>query len=139
MTLDDAGPGVMTQRYHNKGRLIMLEANCIKFSLDIQNSLGIIMCNFHAFQSKTQGMTASVRIIFEHPWYIDTLYKVIHRCVMESSNLRLFIILKLGGHSLTSPKCKILRLNVTVIFYQLNFSDMKNMKLKKVSEQPTPA
>ena len=53
MTLDDVGPGVTTQRYHNNGRLIMLEVNCIKFSLGIQNSLGMIMCKFHARQSKT--------------------------------------------------------------------------------------
>ena len=58
--------------------------------------------------------------------YIDTLYKVIHRCVMESSNLRLFIPLKSGD-----TECKILRLNVSVIFNQLNFSDMKNMQLKQ--------
>ena len=62
MTLDDVGLGVTTQRYHNKGRLIMLEVNCINFSLDIQNALGIIMCKFHAFQSKTEGMAASVRV-----------------------------------------------------------------------------
>ena len=49
MTLDDVGPGVTTQRYHNNGRLIMLEVSCIKFSLNIQNSLGIIMCKFHAY------------------------------------------------------------------------------------------
>ena len=71
MTLDDVGLGVMTQCYHNNGRLIMLEVKCIKFSLDIQNSLGIIMCKFHAFQSKTEGMAASVRIFLEHPSYID--------------------------------------------------------------------
>ena len=70
MTLDDVGPGVTTQRYHNNGRLIMLEVNCIKFSLDIQNSLGIIMCKFHAFQSKTEGMTSYVRVFLEHPSYI---------------------------------------------------------------------
>ena len=64
VTLDDVGPGVTTQRYHNNERLIMLE---VKFSLDIQNSLGIIMCKFHAFQSKTEGMTASVRVFLEHP------------------------------------------------------------------------
>ena len=38
------GPGVTTQRYHYNGRLVMLEVNCIKFSLGIHNSLGIIMC-----------------------------------------------------------------------------------------------
>ena len=69
MTLDDVGPGVRTPRYYYKGRLIMLEANCIKFSLDIQNSLGIILCKFHAFQSKTEGMAASVCVFFEHPSY----------------------------------------------------------------------
>ena len=58
-----------TQRYHNNGRLIMLEVKCIKFSLEIQNSLGIIMCKFHAFQSKTEGMAASVRVFLEHPSY----------------------------------------------------------------------
>ena len=70
MTLDNIGPGVTTQHYHNNGRLIMLEVNCIKFSLDIQNSLGIIMCKFHAFQSKTKGMAASVSVFLEHPSYI---------------------------------------------------------------------
>ena len=66
----DVGPGVTTQRYYNNGCLIMLsEANCIKFSLDIQNSLGIILCKFHAFQSKTEGMAASVRVFFEYPSY----------------------------------------------------------------------
>ena len=70
MTLDDVGPGVTTQRYHNNGRLIMLEVNCIKFSLDIQNSLGINMCKFYAFQSKTEGMAAYVRVFLEHPSYI---------------------------------------------------------------------
>ena len=74
MTLDDVGPGVTTQRYHNNGCLIMLEVNCIKFSLDIQNSLGIIICKFYAFQSKTEGMAASVRIFFEHP-----SYRIIHQ------------------------------------------------------------
>ena len=69
VTLDDVGPGVTTQRYHNNGRLIMLEVKCIKFTLDIQNSLGIIMCKFHAFQSKTEGMAASVRVFLEHPSY----------------------------------------------------------------------
>ena len=68
-TLDDVGPGVTTQRYHNNGRLIMLEVNCIKFSLDIHNSLGIIMCKFLAFQSKTEGMAASIRVFLEHPSY----------------------------------------------------------------------
>ena len=34
-----------------------------------QNSLGIIMCKFHAFQSKTEGMAASVRVFLEHPSY----------------------------------------------------------------------
>ena len=72
MTLDDVGPGVTTQRYHNNGRLIMLEVKCIKFSLDIQNSLGIIMCKFHAFQSKTEGMAASVRVFLEHPSYLGS-------------------------------------------------------------------
>ena len=67
MTLDDVGPGVTTQRYYNNRRLIMLEANCIKFSLDIQNSLGIILCKFHAFQSKTEGMAASVRVFLNTP------------------------------------------------------------------------
>ena len=72
MTLDDVGPGVTTQRYHNNGRLIMLEVNCIKFSLGIQNSLGMITCKFHARQSKTEGMAASVRVFLEHPSYIGT-------------------------------------------------------------------
>ena len=72
MTLDDVVPGVAIQRYHNNGRLIMLEVNCIKFSLDIQKSLGIIMCKFHAFQSKTEGMAVSVRVFLEHPSYKDT-------------------------------------------------------------------
>ena len=67
MTLDGVGPDVTTQRYHNNGRLIMLEVNCIKFSLDIQNSLGIIMCKFHAFQSKTEGMAASVGVFLNTP------------------------------------------------------------------------
>ena len=70
MTLDDVGPGMRTQRYHNNGRLIMLEVNCINFSLDKQNSLGIIMCKFHTFQSKTEGMAASVRLFLEHPSYM---------------------------------------------------------------------
>ena len=69
MLLDDVGPVVTTQRYHNNGRLIMLEVKCIKFSLDILNYLGIIMCKFHAFQSKTEGMAASVRVFLEHPSY----------------------------------------------------------------------
>ena len=55
----------------------MLESSCIKFSLDIQNSLAIIMCKFHAFQSKTEGMAASVRVFFETPrtyiLYIDEM------------------------------------------------------------------
>ena len=63
MTLDDVGPGVTTQRYHNNGRLIMLEVKCIKFSLDIQNSLGIIMCKFHTFQSKIEGMACCLRFM----------------------------------------------------------------------------
>ena len=67
MTLDDVGPGVTTQRYNYNGRSIMLEVSCIKFSLDIQNSLGIVMCKFHTFQSKTEGMAASVRVFLEHP------------------------------------------------------------------------
>ena len=70
MTLDDVGPVVTTQSYHNNGRLIMLEVKCIKFSLDIQYSLGIIMCKFHAFQSKTEGMAASVRVFLEHTSYL---------------------------------------------------------------------
>ena len=73
MTLDDVGPGVTTQRYHNNGRLIMLEVKCIKFSLDIQNSLGIIMCKFHAFQSKIEGMAAYVRVFLEHPSYLQQI------------------------------------------------------------------
>ena len=73
MTLDDVGPGVTTQRYHNNGCLIMLEVKCIKILLDIQNSLGIIMCKFHAFQSKAEGMAASVRVFLEHPSYITNL------------------------------------------------------------------
>ena len=73
MTLDDFGPGVTTQHYHNNGRLIMLEVKSIKFSLDIQNSLGIIMCKFHTFQSKTEGMAASVRVFLEHPSYTSDL------------------------------------------------------------------
>ena len=74
MTLDDVEPGVTTQRYHNNGCLIMLEVNCIKFSLGIQNSLGMIMCKFHARQSKTEGIAASVRIFLEHPSY----YSIFH-------------------------------------------------------------
>ena len=73
MTLDDVGPGVTTQRYYNNGRLIMLEANCIKFPMDIQNSRGIILCKFHAFQSKTEGMAASVRVFLEYPSYLFIL------------------------------------------------------------------
>ena len=69
--LDDVGPGVTTQRYHNNGRLIMLEVKCIKFLLDIENSLGIIMCKFHVFQSKTEGMAASVRVFLEHLSYVE--------------------------------------------------------------------
>ena len=76
MTLDDIGPGVTTQHYHYKGRLIMLEVNCIKFSLDIQNSLVTIMCKFHAFRSKSEGMAASVCVFLEHPSYIYNL--IIH-------------------------------------------------------------
>ena len=75
MTLDDVGPGVTTQCYHNNGRLIMLEVNCIKFSLGIQNSLGIIMCKFHARQSKTEGMAASVCVFLEHPSYVPLWLK----------------------------------------------------------------
>ena len=71
MTLDDFGPGVTTKRYHNNGPLIMLEVNCIKFSLNIQNSLGIIMCKFHAFQSKNEEMAASVSVFFVHPSYVN--------------------------------------------------------------------
>ena len=71
----DVGPGVTAQRYHNNGRLIMLEVNCIKFSLGIQNSLGIIMSKFHARKSKTEGMAASVRVFLEHPSYIKPLIK----------------------------------------------------------------
>ena len=67
MTLDDVGPAVTTQRYHNNGRLIMLEVNCIKFSLGIQNSLGMIMCKFHARQSKTEGMAASAVYFLNTP------------------------------------------------------------------------
>ena len=75
----DVGPGVTTQRYHNNGRLIMLEVKCIKFSLDIQNFLGIIMCKFHAYQSKTEGMAASVRVFLEHPSYVEIyLYSVMN-------------------------------------------------------------
>ena len=70
MTLDDVGRGVTTQRCHNNGRLIMLEVNCIKFSLDIHTSLGIIMCKFHTFQSKTEGMAAPVHVFLEHPVYL---------------------------------------------------------------------
>ena len=66
MAFDDVGPGVPTVRYHNNGRLIMLEVNCIKFSLGKQNSLGMIMGKFHALQSKTEGMAASVRVFLEH-------------------------------------------------------------------------
>ena len=76
MTLDDVGPGVTTQRYYNNGPLIMLKANCIKFSLDIQNSLGIILCKFHAFQSKTEGMAASVHVFFEYPSYTEQEFVV---------------------------------------------------------------
>ena len=70
MTLDDVGPGVTTQRYHNNRRLIMLEVKSIKFSLDIQNFLGIIMCEFHASQSRTEGMATSVCVFLEHTSYI---------------------------------------------------------------------
>ena len=35
----------------------------------LENSLGIIMCKFHAFKSKTEEMAASVRVFFEHPSY----------------------------------------------------------------------
>ena len=52
----------------------MLEVNCIKFSLGIQNSLGMIMCKFHARQSKTEGMAASVRVFLEHPSYSFITY-----------------------------------------------------------------
>ena len=51
-TLDDVGPVVTTKRYHNNGRLIMLEVKCIKFSLDIQNSLGLLCANFTPFSQK---------------------------------------------------------------------------------------
>ena len=68
--LDDVGLGVTTQRYHNNGRLIMLEVKGIKFLLDIQNSLGISGCKFHAFQLKTEGMAASVCVFLEHPSYM---------------------------------------------------------------------
>ena len=78
MTLDDVGPGVTIQRYHNNGRLIMLEVKCITFSLDIQNSLGIIMCKFHTFQSETEGMAASVRVFLEHPSYKLKKVREIH-------------------------------------------------------------
>ena len=67
VTLDDVGPSVATQCYHNNRHLIMLEVSWIKFSLDIQNSVGIIMCKFHAFQSKTEGMAASVRVFLNTP------------------------------------------------------------------------
>ena len=30
----------------------------------------MIMCKFHARQSKTEGMAASVRVFLEHPLYI---------------------------------------------------------------------
>ena len=66
MTLDDVGSVVTTQCYDNNRRLIMFEVSCIKFSLEIQNSLGIIMCKFRAVLSKTEGMAASVRVFFEH-------------------------------------------------------------------------
>ena len=72
MTLDDVGPGVTTQRYHNNERLILLEVNSIIFSLYIHNSLGISMCKSHAFQSKTEEMAASVRVFLKHPSYRDT-------------------------------------------------------------------
>ena len=75
MTLDDVGPGGTTQRYHNNRRLVMLEVNRIKFSLDIQNSLGIIMCKFYAFQSKTEGVAESVHVFFEHPSYNKCSFK----------------------------------------------------------------
>ena len=88
MTLDDVGPGVTTQRYHNNGHLIMLEVNCIKFSLGIQSSLGMIMCKFHARQSKTEGMAASVRVFLEHPSYNvvslkKTLYPLLSTCITQ--------------------------------------------------------
>ena len=74
MTLDDVGLGVTIQRYHNNGRLIMLEVNCIKFLLGIQNSLSMIMCKFHARQSKTEGMAASVRVFLEYPSYVESVH-----------------------------------------------------------------
>ena len=82
MTLDDVGLGATTQHYHNNGRLIMLEVNCIKFSLGIQNSLGMIMCKFHARQSKTEGMAASVRLFLEHPLYNSVLFMVLEKCML---------------------------------------------------------
>ena len=41
--------------------------NVSKVTLSIQNSLGIIMCKFHAVQSKTEGMAASVRVFLNTP------------------------------------------------------------------------
>ena len=73
MTLDDVGPVVTAQRYHINARFIMLKVNCITFLLGIQNSLGIIMCKFRAFQSNTEGMVASVRVLFAHPSYVINL------------------------------------------------------------------
>ena len=43
--VDDIGPGVTTKHNHNRC-FIMLEVICIKFSLELQNSLGTIMCKF---------------------------------------------------------------------------------------------
>ena len=99
MTLDDVGPGVTTQRYHNNGRLIMLEVNCIKFSQGIQNSLGMIMYEFYAFQSKTEGIAASVRIFLEHLSYIPigTLsFTKFAKCVKSGSKLSRLLISKIS-------------------------------------------
>ena len=48
----------------------MRKDNVSKVTRWVQNSLGIIICKFRAVQSKTEGMTASVRVFFEHPSYI---------------------------------------------------------------------
>ena len=47
----------------------MREDNVYKVTLWVQNYLGIIICNFRAVQSKTEGMATSVRVFLEHPSY----------------------------------------------------------------------
>ena len=51
----------------------MRKDNVSKVILGVQNSLGIIMYEFRAVQSKTEGMTASVREFFEHPSYVQRM------------------------------------------------------------------